>query len=564
MGEYDPAISDAGKRTLFPAGILTSRKRCVDNLKVCLAKGKPVEFSIETGAPETCAVDCLVIGVFEPAKEGKDLATLAPAGQILDRATAGQLSALLAKGDFTARPGTVQLLYGLENVRAGRSMLVGLGKADKADATTVIKAVAATVRALADTGVTSACLTFMDGAPATLAHLAQRAVIAATSALADAEGLREDKKKPRALKKIVLWFAGMTKSDGKAGGPAPLPLAALKQAIAQGEAITQGMTLARQLGNLPANTCTPDYLANTAKKLAKTAGFSCSVLDEKGILDNRMHALLAVARGSRLAPRFITMEYKGHKKTSQKSRKKPVVLIGKGITFDSGGISLKPAAAMDEMKFDMCGAATVLGVMTAAARMKLPLHLVALIPACENMPGGNASRPGDIITTRSGQTVEILNTDAEGRLILCDALDEARQFAPAAIIDIATLTGACAVALGRVAHGLFANDPALSAALMAAGETTHDRAWPMPLWDDYQEALDSPVADMANVGAREGGAVTAACFLSRFVDKKTPWAHLDIAGTAWQTGKKKSATGRPVPLLCQYLITLAASRTQED
>jgi leucyl aminopeptidase len=264
-----------------------------------------------------------------------------------------------------------------------------------------------------------------------------------------------------------------------------------------------------------------------------------------------MHTLLSVAQGSAQPPKFITLEHRGGPK-----KMKPVALVGKGITFDTGGISLKPAGEMDEMKFDMCGAASVLGTMKAVGEMKLPVNVVGAIPTTENMPGGRATRPGDIVKSLSGQTVEILNTDAEGRLILCDALTYVERFQPAAVIDIATLTGACVIALGHVATGLFANDPALARELTAAGETAQDRVWQLPLWDDYQEQLKSNFADFANIGGRPAGAVTAACFLARFT-KNYKWAHLDIAGTAWKSGKEKGATGRPVPLLTQFLVNRA-------
>jgi len=267
-----------------------------------------------------------------------------------------------------------------------------------------------------------------------------------------------------------------------------------------------------------------------------------------------MRTLLSVAQGSAEPPRFITLEYHGGPKNM-----KPVVLVGKGITFDTGGISIKPAAEMDEMKFDMCGAAAVLGTLKAAGEMRLPVNLVGAIPATENMPGGRATRPGDVVKSLSGQTVEILNTDAEGRLILCDALTYIERFRPAAVIDIATLTGACVIALGHVATGLFANDEALARELLAAGESAYDRVWRLPLWEDYQEQLKSNFADFANIGGRPAGAVTAACFLARFA-RKYQWAHLDIAGTAWMSGKEKGATGRPVPLLTQFLVNRAGKR----
>lgn len=328
-------------------------------------------------------------------------------------------------------------------------------------------------------------------------------------------------------------------------------IAAVEAGAKQGQGLGQGVALAKDLGNLPPNICTPSYLGKQAEKLAKEYGFKVEVLDQPAIEKLNMGSFLGVTRGSEEPPRFIVLQHLQGKKSQ-----KPVVLVGKGITFDTGGISLKPGADMDEMKYDMCGAASVLGTMQAVARMALPINLTVIIPATENMPGGNATRPGDIVTSMSGQTIEILNTDAEGRLILCDALTYAERFDPDTLIDVATLTGACVVALGNIATGLFANKDGLARDLQEAGEEANDRAWHMPLWDDYQELLKSPFADMANIGGRYGGAISAACFLSRFT-RKFDWAHLDIAGTAWKSGADKGATGRPVPLLTHYLLQRA-------
>jgi leucyl aminopeptidase len=314
------------------------------------------------------------------------------------------------------------------------------------------------------------------------------------------------------------------------------------------------MALAKDLGNLPPNVCTPTYLASQARELAKRYRMKVTVLERADMERLGMHTLLSVAQGSAQPPKFITIEHHGGPK-----KNKPVVLVGKGITFDTGGISLKPGAEMDEMKFDMCGAASVLGTMKAVGEMRLPVNVIGVIPTTENMPGGRATRPGDIVKSLSGQTVEILNTDAEGRLILCDALTYVERFEPAAVIDIATLTGACVIALGHVATGLFANDEAIAREVTAAGETAYDRVWHMPLWDDYQEQLRSNFADFANIGGRPAGAVTAACFLARFT-KRLRWAHLDIAGTAWKSGREKGATGRPVPLLTQFLVNRSQKR----
>ncbi|HEY4999054.1 MAG TPA: leucyl aminopeptidase, partial [Usitatibacter sp.] len=325
-----------------------------------------------------------------------------------------------------------------------------------------------------------------------------------------------------------------------------------EDALARGEAIAQGMALAKDLGNLPANVCTPTYLADQAVELGKRQGIKVEILDQKEIEKLGMGSFLAVARGSVQPPKLIVMEYQGGKKDAP-----PVALVGKGVTFDTGGISIKPAAEMDEMKFDMCGAASVFGTMKAIALMKLPINVVGVVPATENMPDGNAVKPGDIVTTMSGQTVEILNTDAEGRLILCDALTYVEKFKPAAVVDIATLTGAMVIALGNVASGLFSNSDPLARELLNAGDSAWDRAWHMPLWDDYQEHLKSNFADFPNIGTRAAGSVTAACFLSRFT-KAYPWAHLDIAGTAWKPGVDKGATGRPVALLAHFLVRRAA------
>jgi leucyl aminopeptidase len=329
-------------------------------------------------------------------------------------------------------------------------------------------------------------------------------------------------------------------------------LASAERGLKEGLAIAAGIDLAKDLGNLPGNICTPSYLADRANELARDHGMAIEVLDQTGMAALGMHSLLSVAKGSHQPPKFIVLRH-----TKGKASGKPVVLVGKGITFDSGGISLKPGAGMDEMKYDMCGAASVLGTMKMAALLDLPINLVALVPTTENMPGGSASKPGDVVTSMSGQTIEILNTDAEGRLILCDALTYAERFDPACVVDVATLTGACVTALGHVATGLFSTHDKLADKLLVASTEANDRAWRMPLWDDYQEQLKSNFADMANIGGPPAGSITAACFLSRFA-KKYDWAHLDIAGTAWRSGKDKGATGRPVPLLSHFLMNYAS------
>ena len=324
---------------------------------------------------------------------------------------------------------------------------------------------------------------------------------------------------------------------------------AVKAGLTRGQAIGAGIAVARECANLPPNVATPAYLADQTKALAKSHGIKVEVLDQKGIEKLGMGSFLSVAKGSDVPPRFIVAKYEGAARTQA-----PIVLVGKGITFDSGGISLKPGAGMDEMKFDMGGAASVLGTLRAVAELKPKINLVVLIAACENMPSGRAVKPGDVVTSMSGQTIEILNTDAEGRLILCDALTYAERFKPAAVVDVATLTGACVIALGGVRSGMYASDDELAAALSAAGETALDPCWRLPLDDDYADGLKTNFADVANVAGREGGSITAAKFLQRFASKYR-WGHLDIAGTAWKGGGAKGATGRPVGLLTHFVLS---------
>ena len=493
-----------------------------------------MEFSIKSGAPQTGANGCVVVGVYETRR-------LSAAASALDRVSKGYLSKVVLRGDMQGRLGKTLLLHDAPGV-TGRILLVGLGRESEFREKQYREAVAAAVGALQGTGAEEASLHLTELAVGR--HDAQWKVSQAVT-VAGGSGYRFTRMKSKdaderpALRRLAL---SVDRAAGK-GAAAGLE---------QGLAVTHGVSLARDLGNLPPNVCTPSHLADEARELARRYRMKLTVLGREDMERIGMRTLLSVAQGSAQPPRFITLEHRGGPKTQ-----KPVVLVGKGITFDTGGISIKPAAEMDEMKFDMCGAAAVLGTLKAAGEMRLPLNLVGAIPATENMPGGRATRPGDIVTSLSGQTVEILNTDAEGRLILCDALTYVERFRPAAVIDIATLTGACVIALGHVATGLFANDEALAREVVTAGEDACDRVWRMPLWDDYQEQLKSNFADFANIGGRPAGAVTAACFLARFAKKYT-WAHLDIAGTAWKSGKEKGATGRPVPLLTQFLINRAA------
>lgn len=438
-------------------------------------------------------------------------------------------------------PGQTLCLYNIPGVSYDRVLLVRCGKQQELDGAKFRKILLGMAAALADLGLKEAVcfLAEIEVKDRDLAWKLRQTVEVLRDAHYRFDRLKSDKGSngvPQ-LRKLVLNIAD-------AGA-----VAAARRAVRQSQAIANGMALAKDLGNLPGNICTPSYLADEARKLARTnTKLKAKILTEKEMTTLKMGSLLSVARGSRQPPRLIVLSYNGAKRGDQ-----PYVLVGKGITFDSGGISIKPAATMDEMKFDMCGAAAVLATVAAAAEMALPLNVIAVVPSCENLPDGNASKPGDIVTSMSGQTIEILNTDAEGRLILCDALTYSEQFKPRAVIDVATLTGACVVALGKQASGLFGNNEELVQEILRAGQESGDRAWQLPLWEEYQDQIKSNFADMANVGNRDGGAITAACFLSRFT-KKYPWAHLDIAGVAWLSGSSKGATGRPVPLLAQYLI----------
>jgi len=479
---------------------------------------------------------CVVVGVFDGGK-------LSKAGQALDKAAKHALSDLIARGDMTGKAASTLLLHKLNGITAERVLLVGLGKASELNNKVSLDILSAMFKALNATPAKDAALFITDeGFGKNANWVIKQAVFTAAEQAFRADGLKSEPAKPATLKHVV--FATLDK-----------PVAELKTTLEQSAAIANGMELTKTLGNLPGNICTPTYLSAHALALDKAhKKIKTTVLEEKDMQKLGMGSFLSVTRGSEQPAKLITLEYKGGDK-----KQKPIVLVGKGITFDTGGISLKPGAEMDEMKYDMCGAASVLGTMQAIAEMGLELNVVGVIPTCENMPSGIATKPGDIVTSMSGQTIEILNTDAEGRLILCDALTYSAKFEPDTVIDIATLTGACVIALGHVAHGLFANEDKLAKELLAAGEQSHDRAWQLPLWDDYQPLLDSNFADMQNIGGRAGGTITAACFLARFT-KEYRWAHLDIAGTAWLSGKQKGATGRPVPMLTQYLINRAAAK----
>jgi leucyl aminopeptidase len=494
-----------------------------------------MELLVKSVNAETLKTATLVV----PVSEGRSLGAVA---QKLDEQSKGAISAVLERGDLEGKAGQTLLLHALPGLQAQRVLLLGIGK-DSLNDRQWRKAIASAVGVLKNLGGADAALALDEVSVANRDTYGKARLLAET--LLDAtyvfERYKSKKADPRALKKITLV-------TGKAEA------GEVERAVQHARAIALGMTLTRDLGNMPPNVCHPTFLGELAKGMAKEhKNLKVEVHDEKKLQQLGMGAFLAVAQGSAQPPRLIVAQYQGGAKDEQ-----PYVLVGKGITFDTGGISIKPAAGMDEMKFDMCGAASVFGTLRAVLELQLPVNLVCLMACAENMPSGTATRPGDIVETMSGQTVEILNTDAEGRLVLCDALTYAERFKPKAVIDIATLTGACVVALGGHTSGLLGNNDGLIEQLLSAGRRADDRAWQLPLFDEYQEQLDSPFADIANIGGPKGGTITAACFLSRFA-KSFEWAHLDIAGTAWLSGgKDKGATGRPVPLLTQYLLDRAA------
>ncbi len=451
----------------------------------------------------------------------------------LDPALAAALKAAVADGDLALKPGQCLYLHRVSGVKAARVAVATCGDASPA---AWRKALAEGLKLLTGGGAQHVAVAL---AGAALDAAKAEALVAV--ATEQTYVYRHTKPSAPPDSKLTRLSLVCAKADA----------AALDVGLARGRAIAAGVALAREYANRPGNHCTPSDLAAAAKALARSHGLRLEVLERKDVEKLGMGAFLAVAQASHQAPKFIVLRWNGAPRAAA-----PVVLVGKGITFDTGGVSLKPAAEMDEMKFDMGGAASVLGTLRAVAELKLKINVVGLIPSCENMPGGAAVKPGDVVTSLSGQTIEILNTDAEGRLILCDALTYAERFKPAAVVDIATLTGACVIALGHHRSGLFSASDALANELLAAGERSGDPAWRLPLDDEYDEALKSTFADMGNVGGRAGGAITAAKFLQRYT-AKYDWAHLDIAGTAWKSGAAKGGTGRPVPLLTQFLIDRA-------
>ncbi len=495
-----------------------------------------MDISVKLGGARTLKTACVVAAVFA----GKRLSATAVG---LDKTSRGALSRLIKRGDLSGNTGEALMLPLVPGIAAERVLLVGCGKQDGLTGQEYQNVLAKAAKAVVDAGLKTASCALLEVhvKDRSLGWRARQIALAFSSA-----AYRFDRMKSKPSRKPQLAKLHVLCDDTDA--------AAVEAGVRVGNGVAAGVALTKDLANLPGNHCTPAYLADAAQDLAKQyPTLKVQVLNEGDMQKLGMGSLLSVARGSRQPPKLICLEYRGGERNA-----KPVVLVGKGVTFDSGGISIKPGAGMDEMKFDMTGAASVLGVMKAVATLALPLNVVGLAPATENMPDGNATKPGDVVTSMSGQTIEILNTDAEGRLILCDALTYAARFEPDVVIDIATLTGACVVALGSHASGLLSNHDALAEELLNAGQQSGDRAWRLPLWDEYQKQLESPFADMANVGGREAGTITAACFLARFT-KDYRWAHLDIAGTAWTGGKNKGSTGRPVPLLMEYLLSRSES-----
>jgi len=502
-----------------------------------------MEFSVKSGSPEKQRSACIVVGVYEPRR-------LSAVAEQLDKISEGYISNLLRRGDLEGKPGQMLLLHHVPNVLSERVLLVGCGKERELDERQYKQIITKTISTLNETGSMEAVcfLTELHVKGRDTYWKVRQAIESTQNSLYSFDALKTRKGETRRpLRKMV--FNVPTRRELTIG----------ERAIEHGTAVSAGMHLCRDVANMPPNICNPAYLASQARQMSEVyESLKVTTIGEEQMAKLGMNSYLAVGRASSNESIMTVMEYQG----AVDSTEKPIVLVGKGLTFDSGGISLKPGEAMDEMKYDMGGAAGVIGTMKALCEMKLPINVIGILAGCENMPAGNAYRPGDILTTMSGQTVEVLNTDAEGRLVLCDVLTYVERYDPEIVIDTATLTGACVIALGKHASGLFSSHNPLAHELLNAGEQSGDRAWRMPLWDEYQDMLDSPFADMTNLGGRPAGSITAACFLSRFT-KKYNWAHLDVAGTAWNSGANKGSTGRPVPILSQFLINRAGVEINE-
>lgn len=491
-----------------------------------------MQYFVSSDVLSAQATDCIAVAVFEDGQ-------LSPSAENLDKASQGSLKRCFDRGDIAGKAGQLLLLQDLPGINSPRVLLVGGGKQGKTTENDFNNASTSMAKWLNESAAQSA-ISCLAEIPVNnrddIWNIRQTAMNTELALYQYSQTKSKFTPTDKPLEKL-----GFLATDAN--------LSAYEKAAKTGAATGHGMNLARELGNLPGNICTPTYLAEQAIKIGQQyPSIKVDVLEEADMAELGMGSLLSVSRGSRQPAKLITMNYGGG------GDSKPVVLVGKGLTFDAGGISLKPAPGMDEMKYDMCGSASVLGTLQAVAELNLPINLIGVVPSSENLPDGDANKPGDVVTSMSGKTIEILNTDAEGRLILCDALTYSERFDPDTVIDIATLTGAIIVALGSKASGLMANNQDLADDLIKAGNDSFDRVWQLPIWDDYQKQLDSNFADIANIGGKEAGSVTAACFLARFTEK-FKWAHLDIAGTAWNSGgKDKGATGRPVTLLMQYLL----------
>lgn len=493
-----------------------------------------MQYSIKTIDPANHTSGCLIVGIFKAKR-------LSKAAQQLDELSQGYIRQVLDQGDLTEELGKTLLLYSVPRILSTRVLFVYCGEEaylESADFRKIICCVAAAVKPI-QVGEVTSYLTELKVKDSDLESQIRSTIELIEDCFYSFDELKTEKNGKKISHQPKEFIFNL---------PISMDSVRASESMRQALAITRGIKLTKDLANLPANLCTPQIIAEQAKKLAKETNLIINILEKDKIEKEGMGALLAVAQGSEEPLRFVTLEYHGASNTQ-----KPVVLVGKGVTFDSGGICLKPAAGMEEMKFDMSGAASVMGILKAITELQLPINVVGIMPLTENLPSGTAVKPGDVIKTLSGLTVEVINTDAEGRLILADALTYSKRFNPDVVIDMATLTGAIIVALGAVATGLMSNNVKLGLEIEKAAQQSYDRVWPLPLWDDYQQQIDSNIADISNVGVGGGKSITAACFLSRFT-KKLKWAHLDIAGTAWKSGQDKTATGRPVALLVQFLL----------
>ena len=496
-----------------------------------------MKYSTTTSAASRRAGSCVIVGIYERGKLGE-------AATDIDKASKGLIRKQIKLGDLNGRLGQCRMLNSIDGVKAQRVLVVGLGKINLFGVMQLRQATNAAMAVLKSHKIADVTnyLSLENIKGINPYYVARYTVQTIGESLYRFTEMKSSRRNSAiSLKRVAL--ALQKRGDA----------AKVMRGIEHADAIVNGMALAKDLGNLPPNVCTPSYLGRTAQRLARdNKNLQTRVIGEAEMKRLGMHSLLSVTAGTVLPAKLIVMKYKGATKQA------PVVLVGKGVTFDAGGISLKPGPGMDEMKFDMCGAASVIATMAVVAKLKLPINVNVVVPTCENLPSGTATRPGDIVKSMSGQTIEILNTDAEGRLILCDALTYAKRFKPAALIDVATLTGACVIALGHHRTAVMSNNDKLADSIVDAGISADDRGWRMPMAEEYERQLKSNFADFANIGGREGGAITAACFLSKFT-KGMDWAHLDIAGTAWRSGAKKGSTGRPVPMLSELLLKRAGA-----